>query len=243
MWRIIRDGIGAAVALICLSGPALAADRMRDCGYRLDAELAIEGGRVRLGDGPDRIELHDDGIDRNGQPLALTPAQRLTALTYRAELAALAPAVADLAWRGTALGVESLALVGAALGDDAASLDRLVARAESLALHVRREYDGRRLAAGHTLGDRALDGEIAQLATTAGVSLAGGIASLIAAAVFDPETARARGEFLQHLVERRIKPRADALAADAERLCARLHRIDALEAQLNVVDVVRSPQV
>ena len=119
------------------------------CDYVIDFDVTLSPGQVVLGDGDSRYALSGDRVARDGREMALRPEQRTAAAQYRAGWEALVPAISDVARRAALLGIESLALVSAALsgGDDA--IARAAERIEDLALRLHLQLDDRHLAADH----------------------------------------------------------------------------------------------
>lgn len=230
---------------LALTLPVAAHERPADaCDYVIDFDVTLTPGQVVLGDGESRYVFSGDRVERDGREIALRPAQRTAAAQYRAGWESLVPAISDVARRAALLGIESVTLVSAALsgGDDA--IARAAERIEDLALRLHLQLDGRRLNAGRALGkthpgDSDVDEELDALARDAGSGLMADIAAFVGRAIFDPETVAARGEYVGRLVEHRIEPRAQALGAQAERICAQLGTLDALETQMDLFDAIR----
>lgn len=237
----------ACIALLslALSQPVAARERPSDaCDYVIAFDVTLAPSQVVLGDGDSRYALSGDHVARNGREIGLRPGQRAAAAQYRAGWETLVPAISDIARRAALLGIESVALVGAALsgGDDA--IAHAAERIEALALRLHLQIDDRHLDAGKALGkaplgDADFDEEINALARDAGSGLMADVAAFVGRAVFDPETVAARGEYVGRLVEHRIEPRAQALGAQADRICAQLRALDALESQMDLFDAIR----
>lgn len=240
-----RTTARTALLSLALSLPVAARERPADaCDYVLDFDVTLTPGQVILGDGESRYALSGDRVARDGREVALRPAQRTAAAQYRAGWASLVPAISDLARRAALLGIESVALVSAALsgGDDA--IARAAERIEDLAVRLHLQLDGRHLDAGRALGrthigDSDVDEQIGALARDAGSGLMAEVAALVGRAIFDPETVAARGDYVARLVEHRIEPRAQALGEQAERICTQLGALDALESQIDLFDAIR----
>jgi len=223
-----------SIALGVQAAPATPA-----CDYRIDAEVLVSDERVQLIGRGHRYTLTGDRLLRDGRELALEGDRRRDAAAYRRGIETLVPAVGDIAVRSALLALESLAVVAAGLSGDDSAIARAVERYERVSLQLRLQLDGRRLPPGPALRGTALEDELGALAADSAGQLAGGIASFIARTVFDPDAARARGEYLERLVERRIAPRADALEAAADAICVQLRELDTLEERLGAIDVIR----
>ncbi|MDD3765157.1 MAG: DUF2884 family protein [Nevskiales bacterium] len=205
-------------------------------GCALHVGYAVEAfdDRIRLSDGDDVYELQGDRVIHNGRPLSLNRKQRQHADAFRRQLEALLPQVTDLAIGGAMLGVESLAIVTAALSGDHESIDALTRRVEVLSLQLHRQFDGRHLPAHNAWLGPDLEAQIEDLAS----SLTGNLAAFVARAIFDAHGTEARSEYLEHIVERRIEPRAEALRSRAETLCKRIEALDRLETEMGVFDLI-----
>lgn len=230
--------LGLALALPVAAHEA-AAGR---CDYVIDFDVTLTPGQVVLGDGAIRYALSGDRVARNGRELALQPEQHAAAEQYRAGMETLVPAINTIARRAALLGIESVVLVGAGLSGDDGAMARAVERIEGLAMRLHLQLDGRHLNAGKVFGDIGLDEEIDAIAGDAASGLMGGVAALVGRALFDPATASARGEYVERLVEHRIEPRAHALGTQADRVCAQLRTLDALESRIGAIDAIRAEQ-
>lgn len=223
--------------------PALAAtigdERHHECNARLDYSIEIDDAQVALNNDAHRYTLSGDRIERDGRDIPLSAAQRKLARQYREQIEALVPRITDVALRGALLGVESLAIVTAGLSGDEQRLSTMIERLETLTLRLRRELDGRRLPAGDAWFGGELDHEIEQLAADTAGGLVGGVAGLIAQAIFDPAAVEARSDYVERLVARRIEPRAEALGKQADALCDQLTELDRLETRLGLFDAVQ----
>jgi hypothetical protein len=232
--QLVAATILGGIALAVQAAPAGPA-----CDYRIDAELSISDERVQLAGGGHRYTLIGERLLRDGRELALDSDRRRDAAAYRRGIETLVPAVSDITFRGALLALESLALVAAGLSGDDTAIARAVERHERVSLQLRLQLDGRRLPPGRALRGTELEDEIGALAADSAGQLAGGIASFISRVIFDPDTAQARGEYLERLVERRIAPRADALEAAADAICVQLRELDMLEERLGAIDLIR----
>ncbi|MFC4250905.1 DUF2884 family protein [Sinimarinibacterium flocculans] len=208
------------------------------CDMRLLAEVTLSGDEVIVDDGDRRHVLDADRVLRDGRRLRLEDDRRRLARDYADGMRELVPAVSEIALRGALLGLESLALVSAGLSGDEATTVRAAERIETLATELHLRFDGRRLPVGPLPLDPAFEREIGALAADAAGQFAGSVIAFIGTALFDPDAAGARGEYLERLVERRIEPRAARIEAQADQLCGTLRRLDAIEAELGLFDVI-----
>lgn len=224
--------------LILGSGNAVASDATPLCEMRIGADIELTPTRVIVDDGEHRHEIGDGRVSRDGHELVLDAARQQLARDYASGMRQLVPAVSDVALRGALLGLESLALVSAGLSGDDATITRAAERIETLATELHLRFDGRRLPAGTLALNAAFEREIGTLAADAAGQFAGSLLSFIGTALFDPDAAGARGDYLERLLERRIEPRAAQIEAQADKLCAGLRRLDALETELDLFDAI-----
>lgn len=229
-------------ALLLAAGSVSAGETSRICKLRIAADIELTPTQVIVEDGEHRHLIGNGQVSRDGRDLTLDADRRRLVRDYAVGMRQLVPAVSDLTQRSALLGLESLALVSAGLSADDATIARAAKRIETLATELHRQFDGRRLPAGALALDAALEREIGTLAANAAGQFAGSLLSFIGTALFDPDAASARGAYLERLVERRIEPRATQIEAQAERLCASLRQLDALETELDLFDVIVDPR-
>jgi hypothetical protein len=233
---MLRPSLTAVVLLTAAT--ASAGDASRICDMRIAADVDLTPTQVIVDDGRRRHVIEDGVVRRDGRELALDARRQRLAREYTEAMRAAVPAISELALRGALLGLESLALVSAGLSGDGAAVDGAVARIEKLAMQLHLQFDGRHLAAGKLAPEPSFERDLGALAADAAGQFAGSLLSLVGTALFDPAAAEARSEYLERLVERRIEPRAAQIEAQADRLCAMLRKLDALESQLGLFDVI-----
>jgi hypothetical protein len=233
---MLRSSI--TVALLLTAGAATAGDRAQICDVRIAADVALQSAQVMVDDGRHRHVIEDGRVWRNGRELVLDTRRQRLARDYAEAMRAAVPEISEVALHGALLGLESLALVSAGLSGDGAAVDGAAARIEKLATQLHLQFDGRHLPAGKLALETAFAHDLGALAADAAGQFAGSLISFIGKAVFDPSAANARSEYLERLVERRIEPRAAQLEARADRLCGTLRRLDTLETQLGLFDVI-----
>jgi hypothetical protein len=226
------------ITLMLAATTATAGDGARLCDMRLVADVELTPTQLIVDDGARRHVIEDGRVLRDGRELALDAGRAQLVRDYTDGMQQLVPAVSDVALRGALLGLESLALVSAGLSGDDATISRATARIETLATELHLQFDSRRLPAGALALDVAFEREIGTLAADAACQFASSLLSFIGTALFDADTASARGAYLERLVERRIEPRATQIEAQADQLCSALRQLDALETQLDLFDAI-----
>jgi hypothetical protein len=226
------------LALLLTAGGAMAGDPAPLCDMRVLADVELAADQVIIDDGERRFVIDGGHVWRDGHALDLDTDQRRLVRDYSRGIQQLVPAVSDVALRGALLGLESLALVAAGLPGDDTTDTSAAKRIERLATEMHLQFDGRRLPAGTLELDTAFEREIGTLAAEAAGQFAGSLLQFIGTALFDPDAASARGDYLERMVERRIEPRARQIEQQAERLCTGLRRLDALETELDLFDVI-----
>ncbi|HEY0973914.1 MAG TPA: DUF2884 family protein [Solimonas sp.] len=213
------------------------------CDYELAYEVSVsDQDDVHLRAPDEDWHLQGERLHRNDRELSLSATEREQLLHYREDLARLTREVNRVAVDGAMLGIEALTITLATLGNDR-DADALGARLARVGGQLQTQLDGRQLPPGR-IGDdlvsEAIGEEIAALAGSIALKITGGIASLVVGAIFDPGAAEARSRHIERTVERRIEPRADALARRADAICADLRTLDAQERAIGRFDLLRT---
>lgn len=227
--------IATVFVAVLLPLSAKAADP--DCHYKLRADIALDSDAVELHGDDGRYRLEGDRLIRDGRELRLDARQRAAVNDYRRGMQTLVPQISAISLDGAMLGLDAMTMSFAALSNRPNDLRKYERRTEALAAKLHARYNGRTLLRGGIRDDDALDAEISDMAEDFAADISGSVASLVFTALAHPGRIEARADTTERLVEQRIQPKADALAARAKPLCQDFAKLDALEPVIGI-DVI-----
>lgn len=230
-----KQALAPLALLLAAVAPGNALAGSQECNLSLRADVALHGDAVELRADEGEYRFEGNRVWRNGRELKLSHDQQLAAEQYRRGMQRMVPAVSDIAVDGAMLGLEAVTMTFAALGADARDLRKYESRMITLSEQVHTRYNGRELRRG-SIGEGIsdFDDEIGELAEQLASDLRRDIVSLVFTAILNPQKIEARAEATERLVERRLQPKADALEARAQPLCAQFTELDRLEQKLGV---------
>lgn len=225
------------VLFVLLAGSAAASAQRLDaspsCEVESDWEFHLRERSLILlrdaGERPSRLVLRQGRLFADDAWVPLSAADRRRLAEYEREARAAVPLVRDIAASASGIALGVLAELSIGFGADPAQ-----ARADAEAMRARID---RRLQAA-LRPDRFAPGELGealgQSLREALPSAIGDIARATATAVLSGDAGRLRRlERLDAEIDARIRPRAEALERDAQALCVRMRRLDALEDALD----------
>lgn len=206
-----------------------------DCHYSLRADIALDGNAVELRGDDGIYRLEGERLIHDGHDVRLDARQQAAVADYRRDMQTLVPQVSGVAIDGAMLGLEAMTMAFAALGNDPDDLRKYERRSAKLGEQIHARFNGRELLRDSFGGDDdALDAEISEMAEDFAADITGSVTSLVFTALIHPGRIEARADATERLVEQRIQPKADALAARARPLCQGFARLDALEPLIGI---------
>lgn len=230
-----RSLIVTVVVAVLLPLTAKAADS--ECHYSLRADIALDGDAVELRSDDSDYRLEGNRLIRDGRELSLDARQHAAVNDYRRGMQVLVPQISAISLDGAMLGLEAMTMSFAALSNHPDDLHRYERRTETLAAKLHARYNGRSVLRGGIGDDDTLDEEISDMAEDFASDIGGSVASLVLTALIHPGRIEARADATERLVEQRIQPKAEALAARAQPLCQGFAKLDALEPVMGI-DVI-----
>lgn len=200
-----------------------------NCHYKLQADIELDGDAVVLRSDAGLYRLEGDRLSHNGRDLKLDARQHTAVSDYRRGMQTLVPQLSAISLDGAMLGLEAMTMSLAALSNHPDELRKYERRTETLAAKLHTRYNGRTLLRDGLDTDDELSAEIEDMAEDFAADISGSVVSMVFTALTHPSKIEARADTTERLVEQRIEPKADALAAKARPLCASFAKLDALE--------------
>lgn len=234
---MIRTVLFAAFMLAGAGAQAGIAIDANRCDLDSDYGLAIEPDRLvftRHDGTPTRIEMAGGQMRIDGEPVALSQADRARVRAFEAGVRELVPEVRAIAMEAVEIAFTALHEVAIGLsGDPQPILDRMEASRARLVRQL--AGDERRLVIDEAQVETAVEELVGELVP----ELVGQITTAaIAAALSGDEDKvkdiQARADGLEAQIEAKVEPRAEALKTRADALCPQIAELDALDEAFEV---------